>query len=198
VAYGGWASPATGGFVPPGIPGHSAGVALPYDPEEARRLLAQAGYPGGRGFPVVESLVRKGRLKEAFTYLEHQWRQNLGVEIRWEFVDFDIIFDRQSSNPPHMFCMAWGPDYPDPDNFLRVGLSSERARWRNAAYERLIDEARRLTDQGERMNLYQQADRILVQEAPIMPLIYVGDHFLAKPWLRNYPGPIKDVIIKPH
>jgi ABC-type oligopeptide transport system substrate-binding subunit/class 3 adenylate cyclase/tetratricopeptide (TPR) repeat protein len=198
VAYGGWASPATGGFVPPGIPGHSAGVALPYDPEEARRLLAQAGYPGGRGFPVVESLVRKGRLKEAFTYLEHQWRQNLGVEIRWEFVDFDIIFDRQSSNPPHMFCMAWGPDYPDPDNFLRVGLSSERARWRNAAYEGLIDEARRLTDQGERMNLYQQADRILVQEAPIMPLIYVGDHFLAKPWLRNYPGPIKDVIIKPH
>jgi len=198
VAYRGSASPATGGFVPPGLPGHLAGVALPYDPEEARQLLAQAGYPGGRGFPVVESLVRKGRLKEAFTYLEAQWRQNLGVEIRWEFVDFGILADREISNPPHMWCLAWSPDYPDPDNFLRVALWPERAMWRNAAYERLIEEARRLTDQGERMKLYQQADRILVQEAPIMPLIYVGDHFLVKPWVRNYPGPIKDVIIKPH
>jgi oligopeptide transport system substrate-binding protein len=193
-----WVSPATGGFVPAGMPAHSPGIALPYDPHQARQLLAQAGYPGGRGFPVVESLAHKGAFEEQFTYLENQWRQNLGVVIRWEYLDFAVVADRQSSNPPHMWWMGWSPDYPDPDNFLRVALSSVRARWRNAAYERLVEEARRLTDQLERMKLYQQADRVLVEEAAIMPVSYNQRHLLVKPWVRRYPGPWKDVIIEPH
>ena len=54
--------PATGGFVPPGMPGHSPGIGLPYDPGQARRLLAEAGYPGGQGFPVVECLTLPDRI----------------------------------------------------------------------------------------------------------------------------------------
>ena len=75
--------------------------------------------------------------------------------------------------------------------------------WRNETYDRLVEEARRLTDQGERMKLYGQADRILVEEAAIIPLYYGREHWLVKPWVSKYPlSPSrrfwKDVVIEAH
>jgi len=108
--------------------------------------------------------------------------------------------------PPHLFLVAWGADYPDPNNFLRESSFWDHTRWQNKVYNILVEKARRLTDQGKRMELYQEADRILVEEAPIMPLIYSRQGLLVKPWVRKYPtSPIvieyffgKDVIIEPH
>jgi ABC-type oligopeptide transport system substrate-binding subunit len=112
--------------------------------------------------------------------------------------------DRLRKEPPHLFIMGWIADYPDPDNFLRVGLWRERAGWRNEDYIRLVEQARRTTDQRQRMSLYGQAERILVQEAAIMPLYYGRGHMLTKPWISQPPpssngGPRwKDVVIEPH
>jgi len=203
VAMRGYAFPATGGFVPPGMPGHSVGIGLRYDPSQARELLAEAGYPGGRGFPVIDALTTHGRVTER-EYLQAQWRENLGVEIAWEAMEWATFLDSLDEEPPHMFGMAWMADYPDPDNFLRVGLSWSAMRWRNEAYDRLVEEARRVTDQGKRMKLYGQADRILVEEMPIVPFAYSRFHQLVKQWVRKYPVSAirtwfwKDVIIEPH
>jgi ABC-type transport system substrate-binding protein len=76
----GYESPATGGLVPPGMPGHSPGIGLPYDPEGARRVLAEAGYPSGRSFPDVDMQAPQGGEYEC-EYLQAQWWKNLGVEI---------------------------------------------------------------------------------------------------------------------
>jgi oligopeptide transport system substrate-binding protein len=195
--------PATGGFVPAGMLGHSAGIALPYDPEQARQLLAGAGYPGGRGFPAVNLLVARKRVARS-EYLQAQWREHLGIEIAPEIVDYWMFLDRLDKEPPHMWILAWTADYPDPDNFLRVAFPRQETGWRNEAYYRLVDEARRVTDQEERNEMYQQADRILVEEAPIMPLAYGSCHLLVKPWVRRYPTSgrgfwyWKDVVIEPH
>jgi oligopeptide transport system substrate-binding protein len=197
--------PATGGFVPLGMPGHSPGIGLPYDPDRARQLLAEAGYPGGRGFPVVKALTRRGR-ETRIEYLQAQWRENLGVEITWQAMEWTMYLDRMKREPPHGFLMGWVADYPDPDSFLRVGVGDAQryTPWRNETYDRLVEEARRLTDQGERMKLYGQADRILVEEAVIMPLYYRRSHRLVKPWVRKYPTSAikrwfwKDVVIEPH
>jgi len=199
----GYVSPATGGFVPPGMPGYSAGISLPYDPEQARQLLAEAGYPGGRGFPDVSAWTRSASLPN-IGYLQAQWRENLGIEITWETMEWAMYLDRLRKEPPHVFLMGWEADYPDPDNFLRVGLWRERVGWRNEDYARLVEKARRITDQGERMKLYRQADGILVEEAAIMPLYHERLNLLVKPWVIKYPasaigGPVwKDVIIEPH
>jgi ABC-type oligopeptide transport system substrate-binding subunit len=200
VVLRGYVLPAAGGFVPPGIPGYSAGIGLPYDPEQARQLLAQAGYPGGCGFPVVDWLVANVRIPCA-EYLQTQWRENLGVEISWEpWVAADVL----QSQPPHMLTAGWIADYPDPDNFLRASIVPWWIGWGNEACERLVEKARRVTDQAERMKLYAQAERILVREARIIPLTYDASHWLAKPWVTRYPTSAmstyfwKDVIIEPH
>jgi ABC-type oligopeptide transport system substrate-binding subunit len=103
----------------------------------------------------------------------------------------------------HMIGMVWGADYPDPDNFLRVGFREQRTGWRNDTYDELVEEARRVTDHVQRMRLYQQAETILVKEAPVVPITYGRSHWLIKPWVKaplsTLGGLIwKDVIIEPH
>ncbi|HUS69335.1 MAG TPA: ABC transporter substrate-binding protein [Anaerolineae bacterium] len=205
VTLRGYVLPATGGFVPPGMPGHSPGIGLPYDPEQARVLLAEAGYPGGQGFPELEVLsVDKPLLVSAGESLQTQWLHNLGIEIASKQLKWGDMLDRLARESPHIWLMGWAADYPDPDNFLRVGEWELIGGWRNELYDRLIEGARRVTDQGERMRMYQQAEPILVQEAPILPLWYFRWQLLVKPWVRKYAlSPMKvwfwkDVIIEPH
>jgi len=193
----------TGGFVPPGMPGHSAGIGLPYDPERARQFLAEAGYPGGRGFPIVDALAFHGT-EPAVEYLQAQWRESLGVEIPWESMEWSLFLDRLDREPPHTWLTGWAADYPDPDNFLRASHIRRHTQWQNEAYDGLVEEARGVPDQGKRMKLYQEADRILIEEAAIMPGFYNRLHLLVKPWVTKHPMSTikpwfwKDVIIEPH
>jgi ABC-type transport system substrate-binding protein len=185
------------------MPGHSAGIGLPYDPGQARHLLAEAGYPGCSGFPGVNWLTHPF-FKPYAEYLQAQWRENLGVEIAFETMEGGAYLDRLNREPPHIYCISWTADYPDPDNFLRLFSLQRWSRWRNKTYDRLIEEARGVLDQGKRMRLYGQADRVLVDEAAIIPLTYYRIHLLVKPWVSKYPTSAievvfwKDVIIEPH
>jgi oligopeptide transport system substrate-binding protein len=181
VTLRGYRFPAKGGLVPPGMPGHLPGIGLPYDPERARHLAVA----------VIECL-------------QVQWLENLGVETTWRTAEFREFLDRLYRERPHMGFGGWVADYADPDSFLSVGLQWQWTGWRNEAYDRLVEGARRVMDQGERMRMYQQADRILVEEAPVLPLLYGRLHRLVKPWVRKFPtSPMrtwfwKNVLIEPH
>jgi ABC-type oligopeptide transport system substrate-binding subunit len=127
----------------------------------------------------------------------------LGVVTTWETMEWAEYLDRVHTDPPHIFLMGWMADYPDPDSFLRVGLRLH-SKWRHEAYDELLERARRATEQEERMDVYRQADRILVEEAVVLPLCYGQQQLLIKPWVRRYPVAAehfvfwKDVIIEPH
>jgi ABC-type oligopeptide transport system substrate-binding subunit len=204
VVLGGLELPATGGFILPGMPGHSPGIGLPYEPQRARQLLAQAGYPGGRGFPALMIMVHDARRAWADS-VARQVSENLDVDIAVDSVPWPEhalrIRRRQVS---HMILYGWEADFPDPDGFLRVFPFRERTGWQNDAFDRLLDRARRIMDHAERMKLYRQADRILMDEAPLMPLTYSADDFLVKTWVRGYPPLMrdpscwKDVVIELH
>jgi ABC-type oligopeptide transport system substrate-binding subunit len=196
-------SPATGGLIPPGMPGHSPGIGLPYEPEEARHLLVEAGYPVGHPFLTFE-LLTTPRFLPVCESLQTQWGETLGVDVRYQAMEQAAFRGRLEREPPHVYVADWMADYPDPDNFLRANPFRRSTRWRNEAYDGLVLEARRVMDQGERMKLYRQADRILVDEAPIVPLAYARFHLLVKPWVSRFLTSAmrvdfwKDVIIEPH
>lgn len=195
----GFQYPATGGFVPPTIPGHSPGISLPYDLIQARQLMAQAGYPDGQGFPTFEIVWDRASMVEP---LVSQWIDNLNVEVGIEITDWEnILREYPRSNA---YYNGWRADYPDPDSFLRVGVRNLVPHWQNETYDQLLEEAQRTLDQGERIRLYQEADKILIEEAVVMPIAYSKEHFLCKPWVKLPAGGgtglcfFKDVIIEPH
>ncbi|MGD2148807.1 MAG: hypothetical protein PVH41_19095 [Anaerolineae bacterium] len=136
--------------------------------------------------------------------LAGHWRANLGIEVEWEVVPWAEFSERLGRELPHVCPLVWGADYPDPDNFLRVALKRQTNHWGNPTYDGLVERARRLTDQDERMKLYRQADRMLMEEAVVMPLAYWREHKLVKPSVSRFPtSPArehfwKDVVIEPH
>jgi len=195
--------PALGGLIPPGIPGHSPEIGLPFDPCGAQELMAQAGYPGGRGFPVVEVLLWPG----AEVYLENimnQWQKVLGVKHTWDFAPIIEVPEKAIGKPSHLVLQGWAADYPDPDNFLRIGFRKELSRWQGEVFDELVERARHAQDQCERIKLYKQADKILIDEAVVLPVAYFVGHYLVQPWVKNFPlSPmgtwfLKDVVIEPH
>jgi len=195
--------PAAGGIIPAGMVGHSAEIAFQHDPHRARRLLAEAGYPDGRGFPAVRALAVESNVS-APKYLHSQWEKILGVDVTWEKYNVVEFYRHVNGGEMHMYNDGWMADYPDPDSFLRVAPFLRQTRWQNETYTRLVEEARRVTDQEERMRLYRQADAVLVGEAAVVPLSYGRRHLLVKPWVKNFRAPTlywwywQDIIIDPH
>jgi oligopeptide transport system substrate-binding protein len=204
VVLGGLVFPASGGFVPPGMPGHTEGIALPYDPEEARRLLAESGYPAGKGFPEIEFLSGGIERAEMIPFVRAQWLENLGLEVNWQALSFSAFLKRLAAEQPEIHVSGWQVDIPDPENLLGMAEWEQDSGWQNETYERLIEEARGVMDPGQRLQLYQQADRIFIQQAAIVPVYYDRRHVLLKPWVRRFPSSAlidwywKDVIIEPH
>jgi len=197
-------SPATGGFVPPGLPGHSAGIGLQYDPERARQLLSEAGYPDGRGFPTIEASKSATAFSPETQYLQKQWHDVLGIHLQWTLVPRDEWYEQRLRPAAHLIVNAWAADYSDPHSFLNVAVHLYASRWRNADYEHLLEVAQHMTDQTERIKVYRSAEQILMREAAIMPLTYGRYSMVVKPWIKQYPiSPLgdhywKDVIIEPH
>jgi ABC-type transport system substrate-binding protein len=201
----GYAFPAVGGLVPPDMPGHSQGISLPYDPETARRILVEAGYSDGHGFPSIECLTRDDPGHDlASEYLQAQWLEILGVKINWKQIRWGSFYDLMIEEAPHMWMVSWYGDYPDPDNILRVPWWLSFGGWEDHTYTRLVEGARRVMDQAERMRMYQEADKILVEEAAHLPLWYGRFHMLVKPWVKKlFTSPLKwwswkDIIIEEH
>jgi len=186
VKAGGYVFPATGGFVPPGMPGHLPGIGLPFDPERARDLLARAGYSDRVDFPPITFLVEESN-EFPVRFLAEEWKRNLGVEVQIEVCDLEAFFQRLETEPPAGFPITWIADYPDPDTFLRGCDAVRWTGWQDSSYDRLVDKAMRLTDQGQRMAYYRQAEERLIRGAAIIPLTYGRSHMLVKPWVRNLP-----------
>jgi oligopeptide transport system substrate-binding protein len=167
-------------FVPPGIPGYDAPQGLPEDPAAARSLLAEAGYPGGKGFPLTTYLYCEGELNEGVAVeLQSMWKEQLGVTVQLARQEWKVYLNSLGSLDFGIARSSWVGDYPDPNTFLNLFLSASgnnRTGWSNATYDDLIEKAAAEGDLGRRFEMLRQAEALLVHdEAPIAPLFfYVG------------------------
>lgn len=167
-------TPATS-MVPPGIPGRDTADHRPaYNPTDAQNLLAQAGYPNGKGFPAV-TIDTYGVGYESTVAAELQ--QNLGVTVNVEVRDFsDFPAYLAGVRTPHMFTLSWIADYPQPNDFLglllETGSTSNFGGWSNSQYDSLIAQAAATADVSQQQALYAQAQDILAKEAPVVPVDY--------------------------
>jgi oligopeptide transport system substrate-binding protein len=202
IAMQGYVSPVTGGSIPPGLAGYSAGLGLPYDPNGARQLLAAAGYPGGRGFPTLEAVRPPNPadviLSEA---LQAQWRAVLGIEVRWQSMSWQQFANTLQRRELQLFHGIFLCNYPDPENCL--GWFQHVTGAHLTEFNQLLEQAQHTTDPQQRLQLHIQADHILVEQAGIVPLYYGRLHLLAKPWVKKLPTSLimawfwKDMIIEP-
>lgn len=173
--------PATS-MVPPGIPGRSERSFLPpHDPDAARALLEDAGYPGGRGFPDVTFLTGGSTVEAGFVA---DIERELGVTVRFETMEFDTYFQRLDQEPPDIWSLSWIADYPGANDFLGVLLGTESSNnyggWSNEAFDAAIEEALEATDPAAARAAYDRAERILQEQAPVVPLAYAPGWALAR------------------
>ncbi len=178
-------SPATGGFVPPGLPGHSPNIGLPYDAAAGRQLLSEAGYPGGEGFPQV-TLFSESSSAHVVAFLAAEWRAQLGIAIGTEVLPRSRFVHRMQTERLDMHYTAWHADYPDPDSFVRGGLRWQRSRWQDGQYDAILHGAHAAVNSRERLAHYMAADRLLVSSVGILPVVYSRVHLLMKPHVRRY------------
>ncbi len=171
------------------------GVGMPFNPREAKALLAKAGYPDGKGFPkllfVYNTSETHSEIAQAFQTLVKHF---LNIDIELQNLEWDEYIDTiskpEAPDAPHLFRMGWCADYPDANNWLNEVFhpdnAGNRIGWRNKEFVKLMEQAQQNSDPEQRKALYMRAEQILCQEeAAIIPLYFYTAQYLVKPWVKG-------------
>jgi oligopeptide transport system substrate-binding protein len=161
-------------MVPLGIPGRSDRDVLPkHDPVGARALLAEAGFPGGRGFPDVTLSTGGNSYDEAVVAELHR---ELGITIHPEVMDFEAYFPRLETDPPAMWFLSWVADYPGRNDFLGVllgtGASNNYGHWSSPDFDAAIEDAGAATAEAAGAAAYDRAEDVVRRDVPVIPMSY--------------------------
>jgi len=177
-------------IVPPDLVGYTSRHRVQGDLAEAKRLLAEAGYPGGRGFPKVELLYNTLEKHKVIAEALHQmWRTNLGVDITLFNQEWKVYIEAQHSKNFQFQRAGWIADYVDPHVFLDLWTTNggnNDTNWGSPDYDRLLQSALAAKTTGARYEIYQQMEKILIDEMPIMPIFFYTHARLISPKVKHY------------
>ena len=195
--------PAEGAFVAPGLNGYPYDEVqgLPYDPDRARALLEEAGFPGGSDFPNLTLQLSNNNVAHVrvAAAVQEMLMRELNVRISTSMLPADQHFDRVERNKAEFWREGWLADFPDPENFLALFLGRNAAadtsepsylnttRYRDPVYDSLFVAATMARDEQERMRLLAEADQHMLDDAVVLPLYHDRTVRLIQPWVRDLP-----------
>ena len=161
-------------FTPPGSNGYQPSTEIPYDPVLAKQLLAEAGYSSDNPFPKLEILfnTNEGHRKVALA-IQQMWQNELGIEVELVNQDWKVYLSREMVGDFQISRAGWIGDYEDPNTFLdlmRPNRGNNKTGWENMDFDALVEEANTINDQEKRYELLYEAEKILIDNMPIIPL----------------------------
>ena len=169
-------APGTGGFIPMGLPGYSE-CGYEYDPDRARRLLAEAGYPGGKGLSPLK-LSTTANYLDLCKYIQQQLGL-IGINVEVDVNPPAPLREQMAQGKLQWFRGSWVADYPDAENYLSLFYSPNHSpagpnytRFKDPKVDRLYERARATSDDSLRTILYHQIDSIVMEQAPVLVLYY--------------------------
>jgi|LSQX01.2.fsa_nt_gb oligopeptide transport system substrate-binding protein len=176
-------------------------VGISFDPDKAKELLTEAGYPDGQGLPEVTLMFNtsEGHQKIA-EFMQQSWKENLGVEVKLANQEWAVYLDTLDEDAPQIYRNGWCADYPDANNWLlevfHPTKSQNNPKWDPAspgaqAYMKAVEDAAASSDPDERQALYFEAEKILtVDEAIIIPIYYYTSVVCTKPYVERSYAPL--------
>jgi len=181
------------GILPPGMPGYNASLkGLDYNVEKAKELITASKYGDVSNFPPI-ALTIEGYGNNIPSYLGaiiHDWQQNLGVEVSVRQLEPENFLYNLNQEKDEMFILGWVADYPDPYDFLDIlfhtGSENNIFEYGNPTLDALLDQAAIEQNSTVRLTMYQQAEQMVVDDAPCLPLFHGANYILVKPYVKDY------------
>ena len=188
--------PPTANVVPDGLAGYDGLRSPIYDVARAQALLAEAGFPGGEGWPTISITYNTSEShKQIAEAIQQMWKKNLGISVEIENQEWKVYLKNLEAMGFDIGRLGWNGDYADPFTFLEIftaASGNNHSNWSDPDYERLLTEANAARDPAERLALLRQAEAILVEEAPVMPLYVYTRPYMMKPYVKGLWGNFMD------
>jgi oligopeptide transport system substrate-binding protein len=184
------AYPPAHSMTPPNCGGYTARARVDLDVAQAQRLLAEAGFPGGQGFPEFEVQLRNdGVQPPVMEAIQAMWRKELGVNATLATLEQKTWLQNQQTQGYAVSTSGWAGDFLDPVTFLDLfvtGGGKNWTGWGDAGYDRLISDAARAADPQARLEIFQGAEALLLESGPVAPLYFGAHSYLIQPTVKGW------------
>ena len=189
-------SPASS-FVPPGMNGYEGYRGSGHNVKLARQLLAKAGYPNGKGLPQIEILYNTADShRDIAEVIQQDWKKNLGINVVLRNLEWGSFLDSLRTGDYMVARSGWIGDYPDPNTFLDMfvtGGPNNQTNWGNTKYDNNIKLAKSEPDPAVRMQLFVEAETILMEEQAIMPIYFYVSKNMVQPRIEGFHANLQDI-----